>query len=208
MNTYPREPVRRFATSRKRSDRSAPRRFAGRPAPPPEQVRADPATAISCRSWPSTDGTRTIAGGRQGGTSAGGRRVPAGGRPGRPAFCCRPEAGQRGAAGLPRLREQSAYRRRPRGQNPSGCSGCCLTAEPDTSGPNGASPRRRSWPSGSSARRSASRSTTLITGICWIRSCGSAPTTGRATRCGGARSRWRSCWPTGSHERSWPAPGN
>ena len=51
------------------------------------------------------------------------------------------------------------------------------------------------------------RSTTPITGTCWISSCGSAPITGRATRCGGARSRWRSCWPTGSRARSWPDPG-
>ena len=39
-------------------------------------VRADPAAAIGCRSWPSADGTRTIAGGRRRGTGAGGRRVP------------------------------------------------------------------------------------------------------------------------------------
>ena len=75
------------------------------------------------------------------------------------------------------------------------------------SGRYGARPRRRSWRTGSSARSSAGRSTMVTAGTCWISSCGSAPITGRATRCGGARSRWRSCWPTGSRARSSPARG-
>ena len=95
---------------------------------------------------------------------------------------------------------------RPRGRSPNGCCGCCLRTGPGTSGRNGARPRRTGSRTGSSAPSSASRWTTLITAACWMSSCGSAPTTGPVTRCGGARSRWRSCWPTGSHARSWRPP--
>ena len=46
--------------------------------------------------------------------------------------------------------------------------------------------------------------TTPTTAACSTRCCGSAPTTGPATRCAGARWRSRSCWPTGSPARSSP----
>jgi hypothetical protein len=62
---------------------------------------------------------------------------------------------------------------------------------------------RRS-PTGSSPRRAA-RAWAMPTGAaCSTRCCGSAPTTGPATRCGGAQRRSRSCWPTGSRARSSP----
>ena len=53
--------------------------------------------------------------------------------------------------------------------------------------------------------RSARRWMTPTTGTCWSSSYGLAPITGPVIRCGGARWRSRSCWPTGYRARSWPS---